>query len=455
MKWLQQQVTTLAAGGSAGDSLRARLVRGGVGSVAIKLSGMGLSFGINVVLARSLGPAGLGTYAFAFSVVTLLSVPVQLGLPTLLTREVARYEYQHAWGELRGLLRRSTQAVLVVSAVVALIALGVAWWVRGRTDQVQLATLAWALLLVPLVSLGRLRDAALQGLRHVIQGLLPTLLLQPAFLLILVAAAAWAGALTPPRAMALYCVAAGLAFIPGALWLSRRLPHPVRTADPLYETRRWMRSVVPLALMSGLTMINGQVDIVMLGLLGTKEEVALYRVAFSGAALVLLAVLAVNAAIAPHCARLFAARDQSRLQRVVTLSTRLTFGTAAAAAGGLVLLGGPILEWVFGPAYRPAYPALAILSIGQLAAASAGPARDLLNMAGLEHETLRAVAGALGLNVVLNAVLIPLLGSSGAAAATAVSIVAGHVLLCRALWTRTGIWSAVAGRSLGVGHAST
>ena len=192
-------------------SLRTELVRGTVGSFGLKVINAFLNLALSIFLARTLAPEGYGIYAFAFSVMTLLAVPVQLGLPTLLVREVARYQYAAQWGLLRGILQRANQAVLLLSLVIGLAAAGAAGWLMEGMDAVQRATLGWALLLLPLGAFNRLREAALQGLRQVVMGQLPEQVLLPVVLLVLLGIVHLIADLTPPLAMALYCAAAALA----------------------------------------------------------------------------------------------------------------------------------------------------------------------------------------------------------------------------------------------------
>ena len=47
------------------------------------------TFGVGLILARSLGPEGYGIYGTVIAIVAILAVPGQLGLPILATREVA------------------------------------------------------------------------------------------------------------------------------------------------------------------------------------------------------------------------------------------------------------------------------------------------------------------------------------------------------------------------------
>lgn len=410
-------------------SLRTELVRGTVGSFGLKVINALLNLALSIVLARILAPEGYGIYAFAFSVMTLLAVPVQLGLPALLVREVACYQYAAQWGLLRGILERANQAVLLLSLVIGLAAAWAVWWLMEGMDAVQRATLGWALLLLPLGAFNRLREAALQGLRQVVMGQLPEKVLLPVVLLVLLGIVHLIAGLTPSLAMALYCAAAASAFLAGAIMLLRALPAEVRTVQPQYDSRTWARSVLPLSLLVGLHIINGQTGIFMLGLLATKEDVGLYRVAFSGAALVIFALSAVNAVLAPHIARLHRAGDMVKLQRMVTQSARLTFISALPVAGIFIIFGTPILGFVFGEAYYGAYIPLIVLCIGQLVNASFNSVSLLLIMTRHEQESLKCLAISVIANVALNAMLIPFLAAGGAAFATSASLIIWRLTL--------------------------
>lgn len=422
-------------------SLRGALVRGSLGSFGIKIVYTLLGLATSIVLARALSPEGYGIYAFAFSVMSLLAVPVQMGLPMLVMREVARYQHAGRWDLLRGILKRANQAVLLVSMIFGLMGAVVVWWLADRVDATQLATVGWALLLLPLVGLNKLRGAALRGLRRVVLGQLPEMLLQPGILLVLLGIALLAGDVTPPQSMAFYCASAGLAFLAGALMLLRSLPPEVLNAQPQYNSCTWMRSVLPLSLLAGLQVINGQTALLILGLLASDEEVGLYRVALSLGALVVFALTAVNTVIAPHIARLHSAGDRKRLQRMITLSSRITLLAALPMAGVLIIFGEAILNLAFGEAYQDASVTLAIICFGQIVNAGMGSVSLILNMTGYERETVKGLAIAAGANVLLNAALIPSYGGEGAAMASAVCLIVWNLSLCRAVWKRLELQS--------------
>ncbi len=423
------------------EGVRAELLKSAVGSFGIRSLNAMLGLGLSIVLARELGPEGYGVYAFVFSLMVLLAVPVQMGLPTLVMREVARYHSSERWALLRGLLLRSNQAILLLSVLLSLIVGGVILWRYEGQDQVLLVTGAWALLLLPVTALTLLSGAVLLGLRRVVLGQIAEMLLRPGFFLLLLGAALLTGGLTPSQAMSLHFAAACMAFIVGVLILLRALPPEVGRIRPKYDTLVWFRSAISFGLLAGFDKINNQIGMVMLGLLATKEEVGQYRVAVSVGALVVFGLTITAAVLAPHIARLHSAGDKERLQRMLTWSTRGVLLMALPLAILFIIFGNPILGVVFGEPYREASTALAIISVGQCVNASMGPVGLILSMTGHEIETLKGVSAATVLNIILATFLIPFFGVEGAATAMGISIIAWNLILYRAVWQRVGLQS--------------
>lgn len=423
------------------DTLRGQLSLGVASSLGLKVTYMVLTLGLTVVLARILGPEGFGVYAYALSLVTLIAVPTQMGLPTLVVREVARYQVQERWGLLKGLLQRVNQVVVVTSLIIGVGAALIAWAVADTVSEEQVRTFAWALLLLPLIALGNLRGAALRGLRKIVQGQLPEYLLRPGLHLVFIGAAVlvWGSTLSASSAMMYHAMASFVAFGVGAFLLMRELPKASKAAAAEYEMKAWARSVVPLSFIAGITIVNSQADIVMLGIWKPAEDVGLYRVAVQGASLVTFGLGAVNLAIAPYLSRLYHSGERGNLQRIVTLTSRSVFLLAVPVTLAFLFFGDLVLSLAFGTAFAAAHYALAILCVGELVNASTGSVGYLLNMAGYEGRTARGLALAAGTNIVVNLLLIPPYGIEGAAIASAVSLVVWNVYLVRQARLYTGI----------------
>jgi len=427
------------------EGLRAQLLRGGVGSMGVKVVYTILAFGLTVLLARVLGPEGYGVYAFAFSLLTLLAMPAQAGLPQLVVRETSMARTHKDWALMRGLWRWSNRFIVVFSlALVVLV--GVALWFGDNWSSAERRwTLLAGLLLVPLIALGSTRSSALRGLGRVVLGQLPDNIVRPTLLIILVVTAMWLlpnQAATPHGVMLLHVLAGLLAFVLATILLRRARPTEMLEVlgsrqEPVY----WRRAALPLALVAGLQLINTQADLVILGLLRDDAEVGVYRVVVQMGNLVIFGLVAINQVLHPHFAALHVSGDLARLQRLVTISARVILALALIPVLIFVLMGESILGWVFGAEYMLGAVPLAILALGQLANAGFGSVGALLNMTGHERDAMKGMIAAIVVNLVLNLTLIPPFGMMGAATATTVSFVVWNAILWLYVRRRLGIES--------------
>lgn len=426
-----------------GVSFRQQLLRGSVGSIAVKVTGTAIGFALAVVLARLLGPEGYGTYAFVLALLSLLAIPAQAGLPQLMVRETAKTEAREQWGLMRGLWRWGNGFVALFSAVMIVVGALLLWFGEPWLSEARWQTFAVGLLLVPFLALGNVRGAILRGLRRTVIGQLPETVLRPALLLVLVLLLPWLWTdfvLSATSVMALHAVAALGVFVIGTFLLLRARPQQV-ASDPVpeYESAYWRNAAFPLALLAGLQLINQQTDILLLGIIQTDGDVGVYRVVFQVATLVIFGLQALNQVLQPYYARMYAQGEMARLQRLVTYSARVILLIAIPPVIVMIAFGAPLLEWVFGAEYRAGATALAILAAGQLVNAGMGSVGMLLNMTGHERDTVKGIGIAALCNVVLNLILIHPFGIEGAAAATALTLVIWNLILRAFVKRRLGI----------------
>lgn len=427
------------------SSFRGQLVRGGVGSALIQVINRLLALALGVVLARGLGAEGYGIYAYAFALMTLLMVFAELGIPTLLMREVAASQARRDWPHLRGVLVRTLQIVLLSAVTLAGIAALLLWLLSDGMSVNQSRTLVWVIALLPLTAATRAMMAVLQGLQHVVKAQAVEMLFRPALVLLGIGGifAFFPDMRLPQYAMLVQLGGAIIVLCAAAVLLYLYLPRPVHSTTAQYQTRQWLANAMPLTLIGGAGIINNQTDILMLGFFQPPEEVGIYRVAVQGAVLVAFGLQAANAVIAPQFARLYAQGDHARLQRLVTVSARIILIAALPVALTFILAGDVIASWVFGPEFTQSHTPMAILAAGQLVNAAMGSVGFLLNMTGHERDVARTLLITAGLNILLNLFLIPLFGMAGAAVATAVSLILWNIMLYKIVKKRIGINSTV------------
>jgi len=400
-------------------NLRHDLVKSflGVGSMYMLSIPVGLL--TSIVLARTLGPAAFGQYAFLMSLLALLVLPVVGGLPQLLTREVAGFVQSKQWSLYCGAVRAAHIWVLLLAALVL-----VGYWITGPLIGLIPQSGKWALLtivviLVPLQGLNAVRNGTIKGLGFPALAELPMQIVQPLLLLAAVGSLAALSTVTVANALWAQVGVTILSFVLASILFYRVRPNMSLKQVPEYRNKVWMLALLPFGVAAFVGSFNGQIGTILLGVFGTDEGVAALRVAERGGQLVLLSLTLVNMVISPHIVRAYQKGDMASLQKLSQKSARYAFLIGLPIGLVLVGFGKVIIGLAFGAEYSEvAYLPMVVLVAGYLFHLMAGSAGVLLLMTGYEKLTLRAQCLGLIVMVVLSLILIPSLQALGAAIAT-------------------------------------
>lgn len=387
-------------------------------SYLLKISQVILGAVVAVILARLLGAEGYGIYSLAMSVVQLCAIPALLGLPQLVVRETAQAEAEKRWSDIRGLWAWSAACVLVSISAVAVTSILVVELIVGH--QPRSTAFLIGLLLAPLMALGNLRGAALQGLGRVFLGQTPEWVVRPAlFALLLPMMLSGPLPRSPESAMAVHVVAAALSFAIGAVMLHRARPAAVATVRRgTYRHRRWVAAAVPLALVSGLQVVNAHAGVVILGIFRDDTEVGFYRGVTTIGAVVAFGAQSLALVVAPQIARLHARGELVKPREIIRATSRYFTFLSLPPALAIVAFPRTILELTFGTEFGAADVSLVIVTAGAAFTMSQGPLVVMLNMTGNERSAAKGLALGVVTNVGAGFALVPWLGMEGAALAT-------------------------------------
>src|SRR3990167_2288813 len=409
------------------DGFGPTLVRALAGSAGIRIVGMGLGFLVGVQLARGLGSAGYGIYGLAMSIISMVSITAEFGLPQLVTREVAAAHARNDWASVRMVLRWACRTAAALSC--AAMAIG-AVVVTCKFEDLQ-TPLAYALaagaLAVFLMPLGNIYGAGLRGLHQMMSGQAPEILLRPACYsaLLLFGSLALPNGLSPHAAMALQVLSIGCSVGVAYLLLSKKLPHHVGSliSPSVAQSRRWLHSSWSMALTEAMRVLHGNISILMLGAMLTPALVGTFRVGSSTSALLTMPISLIHIVLAPTFTKLYTSHDIAKLQRLAGLSSLAMVAGVTLLTLPFLIGGEQLLGSVFGQDFKDANTALLLLSLGSVAGSIFGPGATLLNMTGHERRVARSFATSLIVLCILTPCLIIIMGINGAALANAITFV--------------------------------
>ncbi|PKO05980.1 MAG: flippase [Chloroflexi bacterium HGW-Chloroflexi-3] len=416
---------------SGGSQLRSKLIRDGFGSLILRVLFILLSFLISIVLARILGTRGYGIYGYIFAIVSVLAIPAEFGLSTLVMRETSKNIVLGNFGSIKGIWAWSVKIVLIITLIIFISAFIFYFLWGNQFNIIYKTTFLWGILIVPLLALSNLRSAALRGLKRVVLGQIVESVIRPGSFLLIIFFIVFINSknLSPDLAMGIQTLSVGLSFGVGTILLIYSQPKELKQVEAIYKSKIWLSSTFTLALVNGISLLNKWINLIILGLFVSSSQIGIYNVAIQISILASSGLQAVNLVVAPQFASLFVQQDHKRLQRLTTISARVVLVINLIITIFFILYGKLFLQLIYGSEYVTGYGSMLILLIGQFVNSATGSVAFLLNMTDNEKLTIRGSLTAVVINILLSFILSPLLGINGAAIASATSIAVSNIIL--------------------------
>ena len=183
----------------------------------------------------------------------------------------------------------------------------------------------------------------------------------------------------------------------------------------------------PLMFVGFVSIITQNVDKYMIGYLSGATDVGIYRVAFQFGTLASIALYSVSVVFAPLISNLFFDKRYDDLQSMYKLTTKWITIVNLLILGMVLVFPKDILA-LTGPEFVSGATALVIITAGQVVNSIVGSVGYMNTMTGHPKYVLISGTVAMVVNVILNYILIPLYGITGAAIATAVAMGCSNIL---------------------------
>ncbi|MBN1481477.1 flippase [candidate division KSB1 bacterium] len=403
--------------------------KGAVGSFVIKFIGSGLLFASQVVLARLCGADQFGIYSYALSWLMILIIPAKLGFDTSLLRFIPEYTIKKDWGRLGGILHASflhTGLISIALAVIGNLFIGI----FEKFIQAQwILPIRIMLVVLPFYTLTVIRQAALRAFKKVVLADLPESVVRPILTILLAySVTCFFRQLDATSAWLIQLAVVAVAFVLGTFLLLQKTPVAAKTVPRMKDTKFWLRTSLPMFLMNGMDIILSQASILFLGFFRPAEDIAIFSAASRIVILATFILMAINSIAAPMISELYYAQNRDALQSILRFSAKGIAVFTCCTTLLIVVFGRSILN-LFGHEFVDGYFILLILLAGQTIKTLMGPASFLLNLTGHQNLTAKVMAVTVFVALVLNIILIPKWGATGAAIASGIILVMWNVTL--------------------------
>jgi O-antigen/teichoic acid export membrane protein len=398
----------------------------------LSMIGIGLTVGVSLLLARTLGPERYGVYAYGMAWAMVALLAVGFGQDKLLLREAAVRLSRGDDAGVASLVGWSVRSLAGTSVAVLVVAAGALGAARALPEvRSTLEAVGFALVIVPFIAFTRAGEGLLRAYGSLTQGQLGEAVLRPGVMLtlcLLFGSSLRVHTDGGNRALHLQLLAAVISCSVILTLARRRSTGRSRRAARPEERRVWMASSATLAMVGGLQILNQKIDVLVLGgLLGAKST-GVYAAVAPLAALTTFALTVANISSGPLIAARHAAGDKRGLQEVLATTVAMATAFAALYLIVLVVMARPLLAFL-GARYQGGTVFLGILAPAYLFNAFAGSAGLVLTMTGHEREVAKALAVSAVAGLVLNTVLVLLWGPIGAALASGITMIIWNLRL--------------------------
>ena len=402
------------------------LLRGASIALSLKILAAGLAFGLNVVIARTLGADDAGLFFLSLILVTIAATLGQAGTEGALVRFISASHTEDNWSKIKGIYKQSLLLTIGSSLVLSMALFFSAPILANKIfDKPELEVILQIMsIAITPYALYSMHSAALQGLKKIRDANIVLGILAPAFTL------AGCAILLPDNGVVgagtAYVFSAVLTMIVGIFFWRSHISIQKNTL-PVFDFKILVKSAYPLLGVTIFQLILMCNATLLLGLWSTESEVAVFHAANRVAMLTSFILMAVNSILAPKLSACFANHDRALASSLIKKSTGLMIVFSAPLLLVMIIFPYEIMA-IFGEDFRAGADLLIILAVAQFINVITGAVGLVLIMSGNEVKLRHAFFIAAIASLVFGIALIHEFGSIGAAFSMAIGIVLVNLL---------------------------
>jgi O-antigen/teichoic acid export membrane protein len=381
-----------------------------------------LVFGNEILVARIMGVQSYGLYALSLVVARMAETVSVFGLTTGMMHFLPAYLKEGRIPQVTGTIVASLLLPLILGLASALFVWTAAPWIATSILDVPAAApyLRLFALPIPLLCTIEVLGVITRGFGRAEYYVLIRNITPPVIYMSLLALL-FATDGSPMMVARAFGTAQLVACLIGIMVVTRFVGRHIRWERPQPPFVELYAYSFPLMLNSLLYTLMGAADIFMLTNMKGATEAGVYRACIQFRPAFDIALIAFNAAAIHLYPVLFREGRLAELNETYGTVIRITSGVAATLFVLVILSPVDILA-MLGPDFQVGAATMRYLALGLLFHGCVGSAGILLIVTKHQrHETINAILGVV-VNILINLVLIPPMGTAGAAVATAIGL---------------------------------
>ncbi len=374
--------------------------------VAVRIVNLAMGVVVTALVVRTLGRVGYGQWSTVFIVLGLIAYFANFGMEEVALREAAKApEHELEWIGAVMLLRLLALTPVMIASLIAIVLL-------HASHQMLIA----GLILVVAMPFGGISALALVFQLRV-DNRVPMIVLTLRSVLwgvaVVVIYTQHAGMIALAVAMVATNVVGSIVQALAAMRMfGRRWPRPSRK-----RLRPLVKLGMPLGVAGALVISYARIDQVIVFAVAGSREAGLYGSVYNILEQSHFVPISILTTLSPVLSAAWP-EDRARLLRTARLTAELLAIASFGALAFAIVASGPVVRLIFGDQFSAAAPALPVLGGAFLLICFGYLNGNLMVVLGLQRRLLRISLIALIVNLLGNAILVPLVGFMGAAAMT-------------------------------------
>ncbi len=383
-----------------------------------------IGFIIRPVLARWLGPDGLGLYSVIFTIYAIFLIPANLGLSPAVVKYVAQYK------EKREKISKISSSGLLISLVFGAITSVVLYllspYVTAFFDMPELSNLIPILCIVfPLAAFFQTQMGVLNGLRKMkhFAFLIIFQQISMAFFIIMFVASG----------LGVTGAIIGIVFSPilpiifGLYLLNKNKVH-WNLSEGIVHSKELTSFGWKLAGANAVNEMNNRLDIILIGYFLVASDVGYYSVALVLAKFFWFIPQGIQRVTYPAVTEYWHKNNHNALNKMIDKVMKYCIVLLVLAGLGVGFFARDIITILFTEKFIYAVLPLQILLIGTVIRGMAQPIGASLSAIGRPDLPLKVSTFVIVVNILMDIFLIPRMGIDGAAIATTISLILGALI---------------------------
>ncbi len=413
----------------------------------LRLLGMALLYGNQVLMARLIGVSSYGDYTVIMTWINFLVALCIFGFDHSAQRFFSILFAKQEWSKVRGFIRFSFRIIGVVS-IICMVGWFLFLWNKQATSNPYPRTYSeaflWSMFVIPLLAIIYQASAIFRSLHRIKLSLISVYILLPIGISFssIVFYQLNDDTMRADAAVLMNLLCTFLV----ALFMMRKVRSDLRPkynlSEPKYETRIWFTTTVTFLGMNLISLLIKQADILFVSHYFGHGKAGIYSAAVKISAIVPFGLTIVDYVYTQRISSLYAKKDIKHLQEYIHHASKIIL-IITFPLSFLLICTGKYLLMIFGTEFEVSYVPLIILIVGQFINALTGMVGALMTMTGNQNIFLLVYVAASVIDLTLNYILVPRMGATGAAIASATSVIVLNVFMYALVWKKLGVRASI------------